>query len=324
MKKIILLIIVLLLGSSGYFAYTHFFETEHSSDIVLYGNVDQRQVELAFTDAERVAEVFVEEGDFVTQGQILATLETDRLETRIDVAQAQLEAAQAMSDKLRNGARPEEIDQARASVQAAQAQLDFAESQYSRINDIYSSNAVSQSDYEQALQHYNVAKAQYELQQKNLELILLGAREEDLAAAQANVMQAQGILDELNTILEDAQLRSPLDSVVNRRLLEVGDMANPQRAAFSLAVLSPKWIRAYISEVDLGHISQGMTANIYIDSFPNEPLVGTVGFISSVAEFTPRAVQTEDLRTALVYEVRIYVEDQDNVLRLGMPATVRF
>ena len=93
--------------------------------------------------------------------------------------------------------------------------------------------------------------------------------------------------------------------------------------AFSLALTEPKWVRVYVSEPDLGRIRPGMEARVFTDSHPDRPVDGKIGYISSVAEFTPKSVQTEELRTNLVYEVRIVVSDTDNVLRLGQPATVR-
>jgi hypothetical protein len=78
-------------------------------------------------------------------------------------------------------------------------------------------------------------------------------------------------------------------------------------------------VRVYVSEPDLGKVKPGMAARIFTDSQPDRPLAGKVGYISSVAEFTPKSVQTEELRTSLVYEVRVLVEDGGNVLRLGSP-----
>lgn len=100
-------------------------------------------------------------------------------------------------------------------------------------------------------------------------------------------------------------------------------MASPSTPVYTLSLDTTKWIRAYISEDRLGQIHEGQTATVTIDSVPT-PLTGQVGYISDTAEFTPKSVETEDLRTSLVYEVRIYVTDPDNVLRLGMPATVTF
>jgi HlyD family secretion protein len=99
-------------------------------------------------------------------------------------------------------------------------------------------------------------------------------------------------------------------------------MASPQRPVYSLAITDPKWVRAYVSEPDLGKVQHGMAAWVVVDSFPNRRFDGWIGFISPVAEFTPKTVQTEELRTSLVYEVRVFVKDPSDELRLGMPATV--
>ena len=99
-------------------------------------------------------------------------------------------------------------------------------------------------------------------------------------------------------------------------------MASPQKPVYSLAITDPKWIRAYVSEPDLGKVQPRMKASIMVDSFPDQRFEGWVGFISPVAEFTPKSVQTSELRTSLVYEVRVFVSDPTDVLRLGMPATV--
>ena len=126
----------------------------------------------------------------------------------------------------------------------------------------------------------------------------------------------------LHQQLADAELLAPIDAVVRSRLMEPGDMASPQRPVFSLAITDPKWVRAYVSEADLGKVHPGTKATVTVDSFPDRGFDGWVGFISPVAEFTPKAVQTEELRTSLVYEVRVFVKDPADDLRLGMPATV--
>ena len=105
--------------------------------------------------------------------------------------------------------------------------------------------------------------------------------------------------------------------------MEPGDLATPQRPAYTLALTSPKWVRAYVTETELGHIRPDQAARVSTDSHPDQPITGRVGYISSVAEFTPKSVQTEALRPGLVYEVRILLDDPEDRLRLGMPATVR-
>ena len=327
MKKLLIAAVLLAAAAGAGFWYWQRGAQPAEAALVLYGNVDQRQIELAFMDAERIAEVLVHEGETVQQGQVLARLHTRRLEDGIAVAEAQLEAARAALQKLENGTRPQEIDQAKAAVAQAKAQVAYAEGDYRRFEAMWKSSkgqAISRQDFDKTRLALDVAKAQLQSAQKALRLAEIGPRAEDIAQAKAQVAERERALAAMRTQLADAELKSPVDSVVTRRLLEPGDMASPQRAVFSLAQLAPKWVRAWVSETQLGRIRPGQAAQIYVDSAPQQAIAGTVGFISSVAEFTPKSVETADLRTSLVYETRIYTDDPQNLLRLGMPATVRF
>jgi HlyD family secretion protein len=295
-----------------------------AEELVLYGNVDIRQVSLAFDGSERVVEMRVQEGDRVHGGQVLAKLDTRILLLQIMQAEARVSVQQQVLLRLKNGTRPEEVAQARAEVVAAQADADLATQQLKRLVDINQAEpeAVSQQDLDTARSRHQAALAQLENRKKALQLALIGPRQEDISEAQAQLEVYQAELALLKHQLSLAELKAPLDAVVRSRLLEPGDMASPERPAYALAITNPKWVRAYIKETDLGLIKPGMSASVRTDSYPEQPIEGHIGYISSVAEFTPKTVQTEDLRTSLVYEVRVYVDDPDDRLRLGMPATV--
>lgn len=325
-KARIIIVSVLLFGVAALGAW-FYFTPPVQQGLTLYGNIDQRQVELAFIDSERIAEMLVQEGMRVELGQVLARQETRRLRDTIAVAEAQVVSSEAVLLRLKNGTRPEEIEQARAAVASAEAELVFADAQYKRYSSLATSStgmAVSKQDVDEALMRLNIARAKLVQEQRALRLAEIGPRQEDIAQAEAALLENTRNLERLRNQLADAELISPAHSVVSRRFMEPGDMALPQKPVFSLTVLSPKWVRTYVSEPDLGRIRHGMNAVIHTDSHPNESISGTVGFISSVAEFTPKMVQTPELRTSLVYEVRIYVEDHEDRLRLGMPATVNF
>jgi HlyD family secretion protein len=138
--------------------------------------------------------------------------------------------------------------------------------------------------------------------------------------AQSRVLAAQ--LDLLQQNLADCELHSPAAGIVRTRVLEPGEMAAPGKPVVALAILDPKWVRAYVTEPDLGRIWTGMKAKVTVDSYANQEFDAWIGFVSPVAEFTPHAVQTDELRTSLVYRVRVFVKDPRDQLRLGMPATV--
>lgn len=295
-------------------------------ELVLYGNVDVRQVSLAFNTSERVAEMRAQEGDQVRQGEVLAVLDTSTLALRIAQAQAQLEAQDSALRRLEAGNRPEEIAQARANLAAAEAGALEARDQLQRLRTVSSATsgrAVSRQELDAATAALEVAQARALEARKQQELAVAGPRSEDIAQARAQRDAASAALALMRQQLADAQLKAPVDAVVRSRLLEPGDMASPQRPAYALAITQPKWVRAYVAESDLARVRPGQAARVAVDGVP-QPFEGRVGFIASVAEFTPKNVQTEDLRTSLVYELRVNVDDPDDRLRLGMPATVRF
>jgi HlyD family secretion protein len=294
-------------------------------ELILYGNVDLRQVQLSFNNSERLAEVLVQEGDRVRRGQVLARLDTRRLEPQVAQAKAQAEAQRQVVIRLHHGSRPEEIAQARANVDSARANVVKAKSNYERLKsaaEISAGRAVRQQDVDDAKAGLDSASAALAVNEKALDLAVIGPRKEDIAQNEAQLQANEAQLALLRQQLVDAQLMAPMDGVIRTRILEPGDMASPQKPVFTLAITDPKWVRAYASEPDLGKVHSGMAAAVMVDSFPNRRFEGWVGFVSPVAEFTPKAVQTEELRTSLVYEVRVFVKDPSDQLRLGMPATV--
>ena len=317
--------VVLVAAVGAYWWWSHR-STEDSNALTLQGNVDIRQISLAFDGTGRVDSLLAEEGDRVRKGQLLGTLDTRALKLQAAQADAQIKVQQQAMNRLRNGARPQEIAQARARAAAAQAQVQRAEQDLARLQDIVATTqgrGVSAQDLAHARTQLQVARAQAADQQEALRLLQIGAREEDLASGEAQLEAARAQSELLAFQVGQGELNAPADAVVRSRLLEPGDMTTPSRAVYALALTHPKWIRVYVGEADLGRVRTGMPATIITDSQPDAPVQGRVGFISSVAEFTPKTVQTEDLRTSLVYEVRIVAEDEDDQLRLGQPATVR-
>jgi multidrug resistance efflux pump len=325
MKRIIRVVILVVLVSAVILGVRWFLKAEgnkSSPELRIYGNIDIRKADLAFNEQERIAQVLVEEGDRVTAGQVLARLQTNRLEAQIRETEAKIAAQQEVVKRLETGTRPQEIEQARAEVAAAQARVKNAMKNYRRIKETSGSGATSQQALDNTRAQLDVDQAQLKVKEKALNLALEGPRKEDIAAAKNNLETLKASLSLLQIRLSDMSLTSPASGVIQNRILEPGEMASPNRPVVTLALTDPKWVRAYVPEPDLGRINLGMKAKVLSDSFPDRAFEGWVGFISPVAEFTPKTVETEDLRTKLVYEVRIFVHDTKNLLRLGMPATV--
>lgn len=326
MKKPVLVVVVVVAVLGALLWWWSNADKPVGDGLRLQGNVDIRQVSLAFDGSGRVQEVRVEEGDRVKAGDVLATLDTRTLQLQADQAKAQIESQRQTVARLHNGARPQEIVQARSQLAAAQADAARAAQDLQRLQGVASATSgrgVSAQEMDRARSVAKVAAATAELQQQALALVQQGPRKEDIAAAEAQLQAADAQLALLQHQITQGQLIAPVAAVVRSRLVEVGDMAGPQRAAFALALTQPKWVRLFASETELGRIRSGQAAEVTSDSHPDKPVAGRVGFISSVAEFTPKSVQTEELRTSLVYEVRVVVEDPQDQLRLGQPVSVR-
>ena len=325
MKKVpVILLLIAALAAGGWYWWSHRSSAD-PNELTVFGNVDIRQVSLAFDNGGRITELRVEEGDRVTAGQIIGLLDTKTLTLQAEQAASQVEAQRQTLLRLRNGSRPEEIEQARAQLASAEASATRADQDYARATDLQrsASGAITQQTVDQRRADAQVARAKGNELRAALELAQAGPRAEDIAGAEAQLKAAEANLALLKHQIDQGQLRVPVDAVVRSRLHEPGDIVTPSSAVFSLALTEPKWVRVYVSEPDLGRIRPGMEARVFTDSHPDRPVDGKIGYISSVAEFTPKSVQTEELRTNLVYEVRIVVSDTDNVLRLGQPATVR-
>jgi HlyD family secretion protein len=323
-RTAIILTLVIVVAVGGGWFWWNSQRGHEAKELVLHGNVDLRQVDLAFNNSERIAAVLVQEGDRVRRGQLLARLDTSRLEPQLAQVEAQAAAQRQVVQRVRTGSRPEEIAQARANVESARADAANARAQYERWRsaaEISGGRAVRQQDVDNAKTALQVAEAKLVVNQRALELSVAGPRKEDVAENEARLRgnEAQAAL--LRQQLADSQLIAPVDAVVRTRVMEPGEMASPQKPVFALAITDPKWVRVYVTEPDLGKVRPGMGAAVGVDSFPKRRFEGWVGFISPVAEFTPKSVQTEELRTSLVYEVRVFVKDPADELRLGMPAS---
>ncbi|WP_151980752.1 HlyD family efflux transporter periplasmic adaptor subunit [Acinetobacter guerrae] len=320
----LLVVLILALAFAAYWYWNKDKPSEH--ELTLYGNVDIRQVSLAFEQAGRIQRLNVQEGDKVQQGEVLAELNTDALKIQAQQAKAQLNVQKQAVIAQEVGTRPEQITQAKAQLTSAQAQLEKASKDFQRLQSLSNSTAgqaISKQELDFARTSQATAHATVKEQQANLELLEQGARAEDRAATKAQYDASQANLNLIEYQITQSILRAPVNAVVRARLQEVGDMTTTQKTVYTLALTDPKWVRVYANEQQLGLIKMGNQAQVIRDSQPNQPISGKIGYISSVAEFTPKTVQTEDIRTTLVYEVRVYVNDPDDQLKMGQPVTVK-
>jgi HlyD family secretion protein len=323
-RKILLVLLVSaalgVAGATGWYFSRGGSAGDHA--LTLYGNVDIRQVQLAFNGSERIATMQAREGEQVRKGQLLATLDTVRLVNNVDLQQAQLASQQQQVDRLEAGSRPEEISKAQADAEAARIAADNARQNFQRLKELVAKHFVAQQQADDALAAADAAQARYRSLQETLKLVRIGPRKEDIAATRAMRKASRAALEVARNALADASLYAPDNGIIQERILEPGDMASPQRPVYTLALTDPVWVRAYVQGPDLGKIQPGMRAVVSTDSFPGKNYRAWIGYISPSAEFTPKSVETTEVRSSLVYQVRIFVCNPLGELRMGMPATV--
>ena len=306
-----------------YFAVVYWYQNHNPSLLVLYGNVDIRQVDLGFRVGGRLEKMIFEEGDEVKTGDLIAVLDKAPYKADLAAANAQLMQAEANYSKFKNGNRPQEIEEARASVREREAASINATIVFNRQSDQIKIGSTSQQAYDDAYAQKIEAEALLKNAKEGLSLAEEGFRQEDIEAAHAAMETAKAQLESARLNLQDTEILSPSDGIMLTRVLEPGAIVSPQSIVYTLSLHKPVWIRAYVSEPNLGRIKPGMETFVVTDSNPNKPFKGQIGFISPQAEFTPKTVETPELRTDLVYRLRILVDDPKGELRQGMPVTAK-
>jgi HlyD family secretion protein len=294
-----------------------------SNTLTLYGNVDIRQVELGFRVAGRLKSMAFDEGEQVRAGAVMAELDTRSFEDERIAAEAEVATQSATLKKLVAGSRQAEIQRARAAVDEAEASAKNAHTSLGRTTALVATGALAQANADDAVAATGMADARLAGAKEALRLLVQGTRVEDIEAARASLRLAQAHAATAQTSLDDARLIAPSEGVVISRVREPGAIVSPNDIVYVLSLTHSVWVRAYVSEAQLGMVRSGLQVSVVSDTAPSRPHTGRVGFISPTAEFTPKSVETPDLRTDLVYRLRIIVDDADSGLRQGMPVTVQ-
>lgn len=322
-RKRIVLAAILALAAVGGLAGYLLYEKKSNGRLTIYGNVDIRTVNLGFRVAGKLEALAVDEGDRVEAGQLLGRLDSRPYENALKQAQAAVMAQDAQYSKQSAGYRSEEVDQARATVEERRTALVYADKLYKRQVELLPSRAVSVDDVDNTRTARDRARAALEAAQAQYELVRSGNRNEDIEAARAALLQAEAARDQAALDLADTELAAPSSGTVLTRAVEPGTMLAAGSPVFSISLTRPVWVRAYVDGANLARAVPGTKLQIYADHRA-EPYRGSIGFVSPTAEFTPKSVQTPELRTDLVYRLRIIVEDPDDALRQGMPVTIVF
>ena len=267
-----------------------------------------------------MAELTAEEGQTVQAGDVVGRLDDERYRIALQTAEASRNVAQKNLDLALAGARREDVAAARARVKALGAAASLSERNCTREKKL--GHATSLQRVDQLCSQATVDAAEKVAAQKELERLLAGTRAEEIAVYRAQLATAEAQVAEARRALAHCVLKAPSEAVIRARLKEPGDMVSSAAPVVEMALMNPLWVRAWVDEVNLDKVKPGMTVTVVSDSYPDRTFKGTVGFVSTVAEFTPKSVQTEAVRTSLAYEVRVTVTEASDFLRLGMPVTV--
>lgn len=321
-RSIFVFIIVLLIGTAvgGYYYY----QSQQDNSLTLYGNVDVRTVNLSFRVPGKLVSLAVDEGARIAKGDKLGQLDDAPFINALNKAKGMRESAKAQLALKESGYRTQEVAQVEAEVAQRQAAWQYADNFYKRQQGLAASRVISANDLDNAKNNRNQAFAALQAAQDKLNQYQSGFRQEEIAAARGEWLQAEAAVAQAELDLQDTVLVAPSDGTILTRAIEPGTNVGAGNSIFSVTLTHPVWVRAYVSEPHLGNAVPGMKVTLYTDSRPNQPYHGTIGFVSPTAEFTPKSVQTPDLRTDLVYRLRIIVDDADDALRQGMPVTINF
>jgi len=292
--------------------------------IMASGTVEATEARLGFPAGGRLLDIAVREGQAVSVGTVLATLDRAELEARREQADAQLGVAQAALLELERGFRVEEIAQARAGSNAAASRLADAEQSFERTRTLREGGAVSQEVLDRAQMALDIARSEKARADDQLRLMEAGPRPERIAAQRAQVRQAEAAGRALDVLLANLTLVASFDGLVTTRHREPGEIVPPGAAVVTVMSPTDRWVRIYVPENRLGGLHLGASAEIMSDTYPDKRYTGTVTYIASEAEFTPKTVQTTEERVKLVYQVKVTITDDPTLeLKPGMPADVR-
>ncbi len=287
----------------------------------LYGNVEIRQVDLSFNAEGTVIAMTKHEGDRVRQGETIAELDPVTYQNALDLAVARRDAAQAQLDVLLAGTRQEQIDQARANVASAQAALANAEATFERQKGLAVTNASTKQQLDDARMALDAGRARLDQVQAALTESVNGPRPEDIAAARAQLRASEATADLARTQLSHTKLIAPANGTIMTRVIEPGTVVLPAANVYSMALDDEVWVRTFAPEPLLPRVVPGTEVSVTADG-TTKAYRGRIGYVSPSAEFTPKTVETPELRTQLVYRLRIRIEDPDDGIRQGMPVTI--
>lgn len=319
-RLVVILLLAAVVAAAAYYYPRLNGEPPADGRLRLSGNIEAHESVLAFKVQGRIAELPIEEGQWVEEGQVIARLDAADFRQQVSVDSANVRVREAELALTLAGTRKQEIEAAQQSLLDAEADRKQKQLDFERAETLNRKGALSRQARDQAETNLKRAQAAFERAQQRYDEAVEGTRAEQIDIARANVRQARERLELARVNLGFAELRAPRAGVVVVRQAELGEVVAPGTPVVTLADLDNVWLRGYISETDLGRVRWGQSAELRTDTFPGKVYRGRVSFIAPKAEFTPRSVQTFKERVTLVYRIKIDAENPNHELKPGMPA----
>jgi HlyD family secretion protein len=284
------------------------------------GNIEATNITVSSQVTGKVLTLLKDEGQNVNAGDTVLIIDHEALNYQLDQAAAAAEAAKAQLNLLKNGARKEDINQAREAVIQAQTNLETAKKDKERMETLFKSQSITNKQYEDAASRLDIAQAQLNSANENLNKFKDFARPEDIKQAEANFNRQTAAAGLLKKQIRDSYVQSPINGIIVKKFFEPGETVTMLSSLFRVSNLKTVDLIIYVSEEELGKIKLAQTAYISSDTYPDKIYEGKITYISPEAEFTPKNIQTKDERTKLVFAVKIKINNPNLELKPGMPA----
>ncbi|MGA7160165.1 MAG: efflux RND transporter periplasmic adaptor subunit [Bacteroidota bacterium] len=291
----------------------------HAGTIEASGTLEAVEVDVSSKVAGQIQILFVDEGSVVKSGDTLAILDHATVDIELEQAKAGVDLAEAQYKLLVIGTRSEDLRQAEEGLRQAASSYKTAKDDYERTRALFASKSVTQKELDDAESKYTIAQAANSSAEQNLQKLKHFARPEDITAAKARLDQATASADLLRKQISDAHIIAPVSGTVTHKPVEVGELVGVGTTIVTISRLETLNLMIYVGDTDLGKVKLGGAADLVIDTYPDRTFPAKVIYISPIAEFTPKNVQTKEDRTKLVFGVKLEAENKDGILKGGMP-----
>jgi len=287
------------------------------------GHIEATEVRLAAKVGGRLLEAPLEEGQTITAGALVAQFETVDAEHLLAQARANAEAADAQLRLLLAGSRAEDLRRAEDQMAQAQAELDAARRDLDRLSGLADRGSATEKSRDDAATRKEIAERAVAGARAQLDKLVAGPRRQEIEAARAQRASAEAMVAAVEQQITDATVLAPSDGVVTIRIAEPGEILPPGATIAVLTDLARPWLTVWIDEPSLSRVTLGQSVTVRVDG-SDQDFDGSVSFISPVAEFTPKNVQTPDERAKLVFRVKVRLDNTDGIFKPGMPADAHF